>query len=61
MTGIAILIFLGETLMGTLLFVAIAGLIKYMAEREETAEEQPAAVEQPTVNSAPARPAKFNL
>ena len=52
MTGIAILIFLGETLMGTLLFVAIAGLIKYMAEREETAEEQPAAVERPAAKFA---------
>lgn len=61
MTGIAILIFLGETLMGTLIFVAIAGLIKYMAEREETAEEQPVAVERPTVRPAPAQPTKLNL
>lgn len=42
MTGVAILIFLGETLMGTLLFVAIAGLIKLWAEREEVAEERAA-------------------
>ncbi len=56
MTGIAILIFLGETLMGTLLFVAIAGLIKYLAEREEAVEEQPAAVERAAVKPAPTRP-----
>ncbi len=41
MTGVAILIFLGETLLGTLMFVAIAGLIKLMAERAEAPEEAP--------------------
>ncbi len=52
MTGITILIFLGETLMGTLLFVAFAGLVKFLAEREETAAEQPATLEWPVVKPA---------
>jgi len=52
MTGIAILIFLGETLMGTLLFVAIASLIKFLAEHEEIMTEAAEVKEQ-----MPARPA----
>jgi len=40
--GLAFLIFLFDTLLGTLIFVAIAGLIKALAEREEIiAKEAP--------------------
>ncbi len=46
MTGLAFLIFLFDTLLGTLIFVAIAGLIKAWAEHEETITEE----------KAPARP-----
>jgi len=42
MTGLAFLIFLFDTLLGTLIFVAIAGLIKAWAEREESAVEEKA-------------------
>ncbi|MFQ5593206.1 MAG: hypothetical protein ACE5HA_03570 [Anaerolineae bacterium] len=40
MTGLAFLVFLFDTLLGTLIFVAIAGLIKAWAEREETITEE---------------------
>jgi hypothetical protein len=49
MTGLAILIFLGETLLGTLLFVAIAGLIKFWAEHLEAAEAKPVVEQKPVV------------
>lgn len=49
MTGLAFLIFLFDTLLGTLIFVAIAGLIKAWAEREEAvgAEGVPAGQDTP--------------
>lgn len=40
MTGLAFLIFLFDTLLGTLIFLAIAGLIKAWAEREEAVPEE---------------------
>ena len=40
MTGLAFLIFLFDTLLGVLIFVAIAGLIKMWAEREEVTPEE---------------------
>lgn len=46
MTGLAFLIFLFDTLLGTLIFVAIAALIKAWAEREGAIAEE----------EAPARP-----
>lgn len=42
MTALAFLIFLFDTLLGTLIFVAIAGLIKAWAERAETIIEEEA-------------------
>lgn len=52
MTGLAFLIFLFDTLLGTLIFVAIAGLIKAWAEREEAVVEEGAPAERATPASA---------
>ena len=54
MTGLAFLVFLFDTLLGVLIFVAIAGLIKVWAEREEAIPEEKA----PAVEPAVPRPAE---
>jgi hypothetical protein len=51
MVGTAILIFLGETLMGTVLFVAFASLVKFLAEHQEATPEEALVTEQ-----APTKP-----
>lgn len=52
MTGLAFLIFLFDTLLGTLIFVAIAGLIKAWAEREEAVGEERAPAKPVTPRTA---------
>ncbi len=55
MTGLAFLIFLFDTLLGVLIFVAIAGLIKMWAEREEVVMEEQAPPEPVAQRSAESR------
>lgn len=56
MTGLAFLIFLFDTLLGTLIFVAIAGLIKAWAEREEAVPEEKAPAEPVASRAAESKP-----
>lgn len=53
MLSTAIMIFLGETLMGTILFIAFASLVKFLAEQQEARPEEATAPEK-----SPAQPAR---
>lgn len=58
MVGMALFVFLGEVLFGTLLFVTLAMFIKFWAEHNEAKEAQEAVAEKETAPAAKRVPGK---
>ncbi len=56
MISTAIMIFLGETLMGTVLFVAFASLVKFLAEYQEATPEEAVVTEKAPAESVVPQP-----